>query len=487
MIVSLIILPLLMALITLFVSNSKGAGYLALFAGLVELGIVVFMLSNFVPDSSVQYVVDCAWIPDLGVRFNLGVDGIGMSLVLLTASLLPLIIVSSLKREYGNANHLYALVLLMQSGLMLVFTALDAFLFYVGWEVALIPIYFICAIWGGENRIRVNLKFFIYTIFGSLFMLLAIIYLHTHTSDASFQWRSFVNTNLSIREQSMLFWLFFIAFAIKIPIFPFHTWQPDTYTEAPAIGTMLLSGIMLKMGLYGVLRWILPVLPMGVLLWGNLAMILSIIGVVYASLIAFTQKDAKRLLAYSSMAHVGLIAAGIFSLNSQGVQGAIIQMLTHGLGAVALFFVIDIIERNTGSRMIDQMGGIAKKAPNFAITFLIVLLGAIALPLTSGFVGEFMLLIGISQQQFWMVILAGLSVIFGAVYMLRMYQSLMLGNEGFKVASFADISGSDLVLLALMSFFTIAIGVYPEPLLSISEDAVQQLILEVTHKMGIIK
>jgi NADH-quinone oxidoreductase subunit M len=234
-------------------------------------------------------------------------------------------------------------VLFMQTGLLFVFTAMDAFLFYIGWEAALIPIYFICAIWGGKERIRVYMKFFVYTVGGSLFMLLGIIYLYLQNPAHNFDIQAFYNLELDAAQQSWIFWAFFLAFAIKMPIFPFHTWQPDTYTEAPAAGTMLLSGIMLKMGIYGVIRWMLPVVPLGIFEWGMTAFILSIIGIVYASIIAFKQRNAKRLIAYSSIAHVGLISAGIFALNTQGLQGAMIQMLSHGINVVGLFFILDII------------------------------------------------------------------------------------------------------------------------------------------------
>src|SRR5690606_34976282 len=262
------------------------------------------------------------WIPALGIHFHIGIDGISLPLVLLTNGLIPLIILSAFSHDYKGA--FYALVLFMQAGLLLVFTALDAFAFYVGWEVALIPIYFICALWGGENRIRVNIKFFIYTFFGSLLMLVAIIYLHLQTPGHDYSLQSFYQLGLDGSTQRWIFWAFFVAFAIKMPIFPFHTWQPDTDTVAPTAGTMLLAGIILKMGVYVLSRWLVPVAPLGVAADGQLAMVLCVLGGVYASIIAFKQNDVKRLVAYSPIAHVGLIGSGVFSWNVQGVQGAMI-------------------------------------------------------------------------------------------------------------------------------------------------------------------
>jgi NADH-quinone oxidoreductase subunit M len=375
----------------------------------------------------------------------------------------------------------------MQTGLLLVFTAMDAFLFYIGWEAALIPIYFICAIWGGKDRIRVNMKFFVYTVGGSLFMLLGIIYLYLQNPAQNFDIQAFYNLDLDAAQQSWVFWAFFLAFAIKMPIFPFHTWQPDTYTEAPAAGTMLLSGIMLKMGIYGVIRWILPVVPLGLTEWGMTAFILSIIGIVYASIIAFKQQNAKRLIAYSSIAHVGLISAGIFSLNAQGLQGAMIQMLSHGINVVGLFFIMDIIANRMKTNDIAALGGIAKVAPKLAIVFLIIVLGTVALPGTNGFIGEFLLLMGVYQVNIWAAVFAGLTIIFGAVYMFRTYQGIMLGKTNDLTLTFRDIQGSEQVVLYIICALIIVIGVYPKPVLHLSEAAVQQLLEQVNQKLISVK
>ena len=456
----------------------------ALISAIITLGFASVLLLNFNADASRQFVVDFPWIPQLGINFKAGIDGISMIMVLLTTGLVPLIILSGFNRTFKNPSALFALILFMQSGLLIVFTALDAFLFYVGWEAALIPIYFICAIWGGADRIRVNMKFFIYTFSGSLFMLLGIIYLHLQSSANNYDIDSFYALNLDAYTQGWLFWCFFIAFAIKMPIFPFHTWQPDTYTEAPTMGTMLLAGIMLKMGIYGVIRWLIPVVPLGFIEWKQVAIILSIIGIVYASVIAFTQKDIKKLIAYSSIAHVGLISAGIFAWNVEGLQGAMIQMLNHGINVIGLFFVLDIIINRLNTKEISAMGGIAKVAPQFAIAFLIILLGTVALPLTNGFIGEFLLLNAVYQYQIWAAAIAGLTIIFGAVYMLRMYKNVMQGEVNQLTASFKDIKGTDILVLSIICALVIVIGVYPKPILHISEAAVNGLINQVNSKLA---
>lgn len=476
-----IFIPLIAAAVVLIAG--KSARSLAGILSLIPLAVTAFMYVNFVPDASTQFLVDLPWIPQFGISFKAGVDGISMILLILTNLLIPIITLASFKDEVKNQNAFYALIFFMQSGLLLVFTALDGFLFYVGWEIALIPIYFICALWGGENRIRVNLKFFIYTIAGSLIMLLAIIYLHLQTPNNSYDIAEFYKLNLDSSTQGWIFWAFFLAFAIKMPVFPFHTWQPDTYTEAPTAGTMLLSGIMLKMGIYGVIRWLIPVAPLGFHDWGLTALILSIIGVVYASIIAFTQNDIKRLIAYSSIAHVGLISAGIFAWNMQGLQGAMIQMLNHGINVVGMFFVADIIIRRMNTRDLDQLGGIAKPAPKLAIAFLIIVLGTVALPLTNGFIGEFLLLMGVYNYNIYFAALAGLTIILGAVYMLRMYQKVMLGVTNERTTVFSDLDSTEKSVLLIISILIIVIGVYPQPILHISEAAISNLLEQVNQKI----
>jgi len=482
MMIILLFLPLFAALVLLLFKGDNVKNIALLFA-LAELAVAGIIVSGFHADASSQYVVDYPWIKDFGVHFKAGVDGISLIMVILTTVLVPLIMLSTFKHDYSNPSAFYALILFMQTGLLLVFTAMDAFLFYVGWEVALIPIYFICALWGGENRIKVTIKFFIYTFAGSLFMLLGIIYLYLQTPGKTFDIQAFYNLSLDTYHQGWIFWAFFIAFAIKMPVFPFHTWQPDTYTTAPTGGTMMLSGIMLKMGIYGAIRWLIPIAPLGFAHWQNTVIILAIVGIVYASLIAFNQKDAKRLIAYSSIAHVGLIAAGIFAWNIQGIQGAVFQMLSHGINVVGLFFVIDIISRRINTRDITLMGGIAKSAPFLAASFLIIIMGTVALPLTNGFIGEFLLMNGIYQYNIWLVAIAGLTIIFGAVYMLRMYKQIMQGETNELTASLTDTSGSEKAVLIIICALVIVLGVYPQMITHLSEASVNNLIEQVNQKL----
>ncbi|UEG52899.1 NADH-quinone oxidoreductase subunit M [Mucilaginibacter daejeonensis] len=479
----LIFLPLLAAIALLFIKGNAVKNVALLF-GLAELALGLYFLSQFKSDANLQFVTDVAWMPKMGIYFTAAIDGINIIPILLTVVLVPLIIGTTFKHEYKNPSVFYALILFMQFGLLLVFTAFDAFLFYVGWEVALIPIYFICGMWGGENRIKVTLKFFIYTFAGSLFMLLAILYLYQQTPDRTFDIHKFYALNLTVKQQSWVFAAFLLAFAIKMPIFPLHTWQPDTYTEAPAAGTMLLSGIMLKMGIYGAIRWMIPVAPIGFYEYQNNPLWLAIAGIVYASIIAFKQTDGKRLIAYSSIAHVGLIAAGLLAWNMQGLQGAMIQMFNHGLEVVGIFFIIDIIQRQLNTRNVTDLGGIAKVAPHLAIAFLIIVLGSVGLPLTNGFIGEFLLLNGVYRYNMWMGIVAGLTIILGAVYMLRYYKNVMQGSTNTLTATITDITMSEKLILGVICVLVIVIGVYPQPLMHLSEQAVNVLMNEVNGKIS---
>jgi len=472
----LIFFPLISALLLLLV-NGEQVKKIALVASLVEFGILLYAISQFQYNAETQFLFNQPWIGSLGIYFKVGMDGISLLMVLLTTLLVPIIIYSSFSHSYKNPSAFYSLILIMQMALVGVFVSLDGFLFYIFWELALIPIYFICLFWGGENRARITFKFFVYTLLGSLFMLVALIYLYIksplHSFDIDALYQS--GKQLSACEQSFVFWAMFIAFAIKMPVFPFHTWQPDTYTNAPTQGTMLLSGIMLKMGTYGLIRWLLPIVPLGIQEWGNTAIILSVIGIIYASCIAIVQKDMKRLIAYSSIAHVGLISAGIFAFNVQGLQGSIIQMISHGINVVGLFFIGDIIFERTKTYEIAKLGGIRSINSKFAVLFLIIMLGSVALPLTNGFVGEFLLINGIYQYNAWIAAFAGLTVILGAVYMLRTYQSVMLGESNSLTSTFAELKSNEKTVLIIISVLIIAIGVYPKPLLDISEPSILKL------------
>jgi len=479
--------PLLASLLVL-AGNPSSAKRSALFFALVELllSLYAYYLVCKQPDSGILEV-NGSWIASLGINFKLKLDGIGLVLVLLSNILFPLIIFSAIDREIKNTSAFYSLVLFMQMALAGVFMAMDGFLFYIFWELALIPIYFICLLWGAEDRARITFKFFIYTLTGSLFMLVGLIFLYQHTTGPhhSFEIHALYKAGqaMSIKAQSFVFFCMFLAFAIKMPVFPFHTWQPDTYTTAPTQGTMLLSGIMLKMGTYGLLRWLMPMVPLGVAEWGPVAVTLSVIGIIYASCIAIVQKDYKRLIAYSSIAHVGLIAAGILAFNVQGMQGSLVQMFSHGINVVGLFFIVDLISTRMNTRDIGKLGGIRNVAPQFSVVFLIILLGSIALPLTNGFIGEFLLLNGIYQYNFWIAVFAGLSVILGAIYMLRSYQNSILGELNALTSKFADLTWNEKAVLIPIVLLILGLGIYPKPLLDITGPEIQNLI----SSAGIIK
>ena len=485
----LIIWPLIVAL-GIFMVRPLSAKWIAFSASVVEFAAAILIAFQFNNSSDVDFSLSLPWIPTLGIGFNIGIDGISLLLVLLTTGLVPFIILSSATNESKRPTNFYGLILLMQMALVGVFTALDGFLFYVFWEMALIPIYFICLIWGGENRSPITLKFFIYTLAGSLFMLVALLYLyyqtpgsHSFSIDAIYA----AGRSLSIGEQSVIFWGLFLAYAIKMPVFPFHTWQPDTYTVAPMEGTMLLSGIMLKMGFYGLIRWLIPIVPEGVSEWAFTAIILSVIGIVYASIIAIGQKDLKRLIAYASIAHVGLISAGLLTTTVVGIQGALIQMLSHGILVFALFYICEIIYNRSNSRTIASLGGIKNSAPILSTVFIIVLFGTIALPFTSGFVGEFLLLNSLFSYNVILGAVGGLTIILGAVYMLRAFQSIMLGKTGPQTATISDLTPGEKWVLYPIVVLIFAIGVHPDPLLHISEAAVIDLLKVFSHNSAILK
>jgi NADH-quinone oxidoreductase subunit M len=355
-----------------------------------------------------------------------------------------------------------------------VFLAYDALVFYVFWELALIPVYFLCSRRGGEKRIPVTFKFFIYTFVGSLMMLAGLIYLSMQTQGlSSYEWADIVRAGASLppEKQQWLFWLIFIAFAIKMPIFPFHTWQPDTYEQSPTPVTIILSALMVKMGMYAVLRWLLPVLPQGVAYWSDTVVILAVIGIVYASCIAIVQTDIKRLIAYSSIAHMGLMCAVAFAHTNIGMHGIMVQMFNHGINITGMWIMVSMIEDRWGTRDMTKMGGMATAAPMMAIALVIVSLANIALPLTNGFIGEFMLFNGLfrgdTAGHIAIMVVAGLSVILGAVYTLNMIQKTAYGNVA-KMVIAKDMSVNEIVGLAVIISLIIFLGVYPKPLLDLT-------------------
>ncbi|MEI7500201.1 MAG: NADH-quinone oxidoreductase subunit M [Bacteroidota bacterium] len=465
----LILLPLALSLFILMLKEEKAIRQFALAGSLIEFGIAVAAFIQYKTSCHCNLLFTTDWLAALGVSLKFGMDGISLLLVMLTTFLLPAIILASFNHSYNRPSAFYSLILLMEMALIGVFTSFDALIFYIFWELALIPAYFICAVWGGDDRIRITFKFFIYTFVGSLFMLVALIFLYFKTPlphSFDFQWLYAVK--LTPVEQTWIFLAFFLAFAVKIPIFPFHTWQPDTYTAAPAPGSMLLAGIMLKMGIYGMIRWMIPICHDALQQWGGVVMILAITGIIYASLIAIRQNDMKRLVAYSSIAHVGLIAAGLFSLTAFAMQGAVIQMVSHGINIVGLFIAIDLIEQRTKTRNISDLGGIALKAPRLAIFFMVVLLASVALPLTNSFVGEFLLLLGLFEYSTIFAAVAGLTIIFSAVYMLWMYQRTMLGKSNELTENIRDLTWLEMATLIPLVIMIFWIGLFPGMFLDVA-------------------
>ncbi|HWR99929.1 MAG TPA: NADH-quinone oxidoreductase subunit M [Prolixibacteraceae bacterium] len=450
---------------------------IALAASLFTFAVSVVVLMKYVADPTGYPIYHSDFFHLLGIEFTLGLDGLSMLLVLLTTFLIPLIIYSGFGIGLERRNSFYALILLMEFALIGVFSTTDILMFYIFWEIALIPIFFVSILWGGQNARSITFKFFMYTLVGGLFMLVAIIYIYVQTPGPhSFAFSDFYKVILDPSAQKWLFLAFFLAFAIKMPIFPFHTWQPDLYFTAPTQGTMLLAGIMLKMGVYGVIRFVLPLFPDALNEYSFYAMLLSVTGIVYASIIAIRQNELKRLIAYSSLAHVGLIAAGLFSRTFNGLEGAMIQMISHGVNIVGLFFCYEIIVRRTKTGEIASLGGIAAKAPVFAGFFMIILLGSVSLPLTNSFVGEFLLLLGVFEYNSYLAAVAGLTIILGAVYMLWMYQRTMYGGTNEITEGFTDLTRQEIILLVPVVAIILWIGIYPQFFLELAEPAVKSIL-----------
>lgn len=467
----LFLIPLLGSLLLFTVKNNLGKTLALAIAG-VSLALSIYIITN----PEVQ-TFSISWIKAFNINFSFSLDGLSKIMVLITSIVsFYVILASGTTGEENKNNKFYGLLLLAEATLLGVFMAQDIFLFYFLFEIALVPIYFLGLKWGSKEAPKATFRMFIYTIFGSLFMLVAFVYLYSkgQTSDIS----ALTETAALLPEdtQRWLFWAFFIAFAIKMPVFPFHTWQPDAYNESPSTATMMLSGILSKMGVYGLLRILVPFSPFGLAEYGTIAIILAIIGLIYGSIIAIQQQNIKRLVAFSSFAHMGLMAAGVFAMNEYGLQGSIFQMLAHAVNAVGLFYIVDIIGKKTGSYELSQLGGISQKAPKLVVLFMIIMLGSVALPLTNGFIGEFLLLKGVFDFNPYLGAIAGLTIILGAVYMLRLVQRSMFGEVSESTQNMEDISTTELLVLVPISLFVIFFGVHPNLILDISSATVNQLL-----------
>jgi NADH-quinone oxidoreductase subunit M len=468
---SFLLIPIVAAILLLFIQQEKRAQNIAIVASVLSLAAAVNML--FINVST----VDLTWLQVLNSRFVLQADGLAKILILLTAISFPAIFIATSKNQVAQKNIFLSLMLFTQAGLMGVFLAGDALLFYFFWELALIPVYFLCSIWGGEKRIAVTFKFFIYTFLGSLIMLIGIIYMYMHTKDHSFAFASFMEAGLTNTQQVTAFALFFIAFAIKMPIFPLHTWQPDAYDQSPTAVTMVLSAVMVKMGLYGVLRWLMPLFPSAFSAHTNIVMILSIIGILYASFIAIKQDNIKKLIAYSSIAHIGLMSAALFANKEVGTQGVLIQLFSHGINVLGLWIIADLIEQQTGTKSLSEMGGLAKKQPTLAILLVAFSFANVALPLTNAFVGEFLMFNSLFQVNPWMAAAAGVSVVLAAIYTLNMVQKCAYGDVSVAIQKMTTNKPAQAVLIVLIIIVFVT-GVYPQPLFDLTKDTLLELFVK---------
>ena len=466
----LILIPFVSGIISFFWKSESVKSW-ALFSSLGVLAIAA-IASWMNVNAAISFNVP--WISSLGARFNLFGNGMSMMLTLLTAIVFPIIFIAQRNKPVADAHRFYGLLLLTQAGLMGVFLAHDLLLFYFFWELALIPVYFLCSTWGGDKRIPVTFKFFVYTFLGSLLMLAGIIYLYLQTPGRTFDWETIKQTGAALPAftQQIVFCLFFIAFGIKMPVFPFHTWQPDTYEQSSTPVTIVLSALMVKMGLFAVITWLVPILPEGVAYWTDTVMVLSVIGIIYASILAMVQSDIKRLIAYSSIAHIGLMALAVFANDDKGIamNGVMVQMFNHGINITGMWLIVAMIENRYNTRNLRELGGMAGSAPTMTIALVIIAFANIALPLTNGFIGEFMLFHGIFESanpnHITYMVLAGLGVILGAVYTLNMVQKVAYGEP--KTANpVADVSKNELFSLVIIIAFIIVLGVYPKLLFGI--------------------
>src|SRR5512132_1208221 len=469
--------------------ESPAARPVAFWLFLIEFIVSLGLWWSFNPsDTGWQASIDAAWIPTWGVRFTLGIDGIALVMVLLTTFIMPLTVLGSWTSVRTKTRSYYALLLILTTGMLGVFVSRDLFLFYVMWEVMLVPMYFIIGIWGGERRIYASIKFFIYTMLPSLLMLVAIIYLGLHvptaagTPDFSYDHLLAVG-GIPARTALWLFSAFFLAFAVKVPMFPFHTWLPDAHVEAPTAGSVVLAAIMLKMGTFGFLRFALPLFPGAAMnpTVRGIILVLAVIGIVYGALVALVQPDFKKLVAYSSVSHLGFVMLGIFAATTQSIQGALMIMINHGISTGALFLLVGMIYERRHTREIAAYGGIARVVPMFAAMLTFVSLSSIGLPGTNGFVGEFLVLIGSFQTTPYLAMLATMGVIFAAAYLLWAIQRILFNPlDKAENEHIPDLNARELATMIPLIAVIIWLGVYPAPVLRRMEASAQQLVSQVT-------
>jgi len=454
--------------------------WIALVGALIGLAVTVPLYTGFeIGSAAMQFGEKSVWVERFNIHYHLGVDGISLWLILLTAFITVIVVISSWEAIATRVNQ-YMGAFLILSGLMIgVFSAQDAMLFYVFFEATLIPMYLIIGIWGGKNKIYAAFKFFLYTLLGSLLMLVALIYLYTQAG-GSFDLATWYKLPLGGTAQTLLFFAFFAAFAVKVPMWPVHTWLPDVHVEAPTGGSAVLAAIMLKLGAYGFLRFSMPILPDASQEWAWLMITLSLVAVIYVGLVAMVQQDMKKLVAYSSVAHMGFVTLGFFLFSDIGMAGGIVQMVAHGFVSAAMFLCIGVLYDRVHSREIADYGGVVNTMPNFTAFALLFVMANAGLPGTAGFVGEWMVILAAVKANFWIGMAAASALIFGAAYSLWMFKRVYLGPVGnSNVKALLDINAREFLVLGLLAFMVLYMGIYPKPFTDVLDASVTELLRHV--------
>ena len=475
----LIFFPFIGALVILLINKNdqsyeKKVKEIGLWVSIINFLLSLILLYSFdKTESQFQFIENFKLINDLGIYYYLGIDGISLSFILLTTLLIPICIITSWNKISKNVSYFIALFLIIECFLIGVFSSLDLFIFYIFFEGSLIPLFLIIGIWGGSNRVYASYKFFLFTIFGSLLMLLGIITLYFYSGTS--QLTLLINTNIPFILQIWLFLSFFASFAIKIPMWPFHTWLPDAHVEAPTAGSVILAGVILKLGGYGFLRFSLPLFPEASEFFAPFIFILSLIAIIYISLVALAQTNIKKLIAYSSVAHMGFVTIGIFSRNLEGLQGSVFQMISHGLISAALFLSAGFLIDKMKTKNIDNFGGLWNQMPIFSVFFMVYCLGAISFPGTTGFIGEFLILLGAFKINFLIAFIAAFGVILSACYVLWLYNRVCFGNNNFRGIS--DLNAQEMLVFLIFLLLIVILGIYPNFLISFYELSTNMLII----------